>query len=145
MTGHLFSQHSRLHARLPHWRWRAFATIAGAPDINEVGTGEDFLLAIRKDELANGSKWFVSAFMKQVYPNGVAGGAASSLGIRVVSFRQQNGKLFMHCSTQSTVQTIAAVAQLVGIKPEDVVVDPLAASDPWLDGHIASLFAHDFN
>ena len=34
----------------------------------------------------------------------------------------QNGKLFMHCSTQSTVQTIAAVAQVVGIKPEDVVV-----------------------
>ena len=74
---------------------RAALKIAGAPDINEVGTGEDFLLAIRKDELANGSKWFVSAFMKQVYPNGVAGGAASSLGIRVVSFRQQNGKLFM--------------------------------------------------
>ena len=34
----------------------------------------------------------------------------------------QNGKLFMHCSTQSTVQTIGAVAQLVGIKPEEVVV-----------------------
>jgi CO/xanthine dehydrogenase Mo-binding subunit len=34
----------------------------------------------------------------------------------------QNGKLYMHCSTQSTVQTVAAVARLVGIKPEDVVV-----------------------
>jgi CO/xanthine dehydrogenase Mo-binding subunit len=34
----------------------------------------------------------------------------------------QGGKLFMHCSTQSTVQTIAAVAQLAGIKPEDVTV-----------------------
>lgn len=34
----------------------------------------------------------------------------------------QGGKLFMHCSTQSTVQTIASVAQLVGIKPDDVVV-----------------------
>jgi len=34
----------------------------------------------------------------------------------------QNGKLYMHCSTQSTVQTIAAVAALAGVKPEEVVV-----------------------
>jgi xanthine dehydrogenase molybdenum-binding subunit len=34
----------------------------------------------------------------------------------------QNGKLYMHCSTQSTVQTIAAVAQLAGIDPTSVVV-----------------------
>ena len=29
----------------------------------------------------------------------------------------QNGKLYMHCSTQSTVQTVAAVARWVGIRP----------------------------
>jgi xanthine dehydrogenase molybdenum-binding subunit len=34
----------------------------------------------------------------------------------------QNGKLYMHCGTQSAVQTIAAVARLVGIAPSDVVV-----------------------
>ena len=34
----------------------------------------------------------------------------------------ENGKLFMHCSTQSTAQTVPAVAQLVGIEPTDVVV-----------------------
>ena len=34
----------------------------------------------------------------------------------------QSGRLFMHCSTQSTVQTIAAVATLVGIKPDEVTV-----------------------
>ena len=34
----------------------------------------------------------------------------------------QNGKLYMHCSTQSTVQTVAAVAALAGITPDDVVV-----------------------
>lgn len=34
----------------------------------------------------------------------------------------RNGKLFMHCSTQSTVRTIGAVARWVGIRPEDVVV-----------------------
>ena len=34
----------------------------------------------------------------------------------------QNGKLYMHCSTQSTVQTIAAVAALAGTEPGNVVV-----------------------
>ena len=34
----------------------------------------------------------------------------------------ENGKLYMHCSTQSTAQTVPAVAQLVGINPTDVVV-----------------------
>ncbi len=31
----------------------------------------------------------------------------------------QNGKLFIHCSTQSTVQTVAAVARGVGIPPAE--------------------------
>ena len=34
----------------------------------------------------------------------------------------QNGKLYMHCSTQSTMRTVSAVARWVGIKPSDVVV-----------------------
>ena len=34
----------------------------------------------------------------------------------------QNGKLYMHCSTQSTVQTIAAVARLTGVDAADVIV-----------------------
>jgi CO/xanthine dehydrogenase Mo-binding subunit len=34
----------------------------------------------------------------------------------------ENGKLYMHCSTQSTAQTVPAVASLVGIEPTDVVV-----------------------
>jgi CO/xanthine dehydrogenase Mo-binding subunit len=34
----------------------------------------------------------------------------------------QNGKLYMHCSTQSTMRTVGAVARWVGIKPADVVV-----------------------
>ena len=34
----------------------------------------------------------------------------------------QNGKLYMHCSTQSTMRTIGAVARWVGIEPEDVVI-----------------------
>jgi CO/xanthine dehydrogenase Mo-binding subunit len=34
----------------------------------------------------------------------------------------QNGKLYMHCSTQSTMRTIAAVARWVGIEPSNVVI-----------------------
>ncbi len=34
----------------------------------------------------------------------------------------QNGKLYMHAGTQSTVQTVGSVATSVGIKPEDVVL-----------------------
>jgi CO/xanthine dehydrogenase Mo-binding subunit len=34
----------------------------------------------------------------------------------------QNGKLYMHCSTQSTVRTINAVARWVGIDPSNVVI-----------------------
>src|SRR5919204_4681292 len=34
----------------------------------------------------------------------------------------QNGKLYMHCSTQSTMRTINAVARWVGIDPADVVI-----------------------
>jgi CO/xanthine dehydrogenase Mo-binding subunit len=34
----------------------------------------------------------------------------------------QNGKVYVHCSTQSTVQTVAAVAGWVGVTPNDVVV-----------------------
>jgi xanthine dehydrogenase molybdenum-binding subunit len=34
----------------------------------------------------------------------------------------QNGKLYLHCSTQSVVRTVASVAQWVGIKPEQVVL-----------------------
>ena len=33
----------------------------------------------------------------------------------------QNGKCYMHCSTQSVMRTVGSVARWVGIKPEDVV------------------------
>jgi xanthine dehydrogenase molybdenum-binding subunit len=34
----------------------------------------------------------------------------------------QNGKLYMHCSTQSVMRTVGAVARWVGIEPDDVVI-----------------------
>ena len=34
----------------------------------------------------------------------------------------QNGKLYLHGSTQSTVQTVGSIARWVGVKPEEVVL-----------------------
>ena len=34
----------------------------------------------------------------------------------------QNGKVFLHCSTQSVVQTVDAVARWLNVEPKDVVI-----------------------
>ncbi len=57
------------------------------------GNDRDFYLAIRRSEL--GKKYFMSAYLKNYYPGGVGGGAGRSLGTRVVTFKVQNGKLFV--------------------------------------------------
>ncbi|MCK8497719.1 zinc-dependent metalloprotease [Myxococcus fulvus] len=56
-------------------------------------SGRGFYLAIRRDQLA--TRWFLSAYIQQYHPGGAAYFAASSLGTRVVSFKEQNGKLFV--------------------------------------------------
>ncbi|WP_342377804.1 zinc-dependent metalloprotease [Myxococcus stipitatus] len=63
--------------------------LSGAMDTS----GGTFYLAIRKNEL--GQRWFLSTFWKQLFPGGVEMGAAVSLGTRVVTFQEQNGKLFI--------------------------------------------------
>ncbi len=52
-----------------------------------------FYLAIKKDQLAQ--RWFLSAYLSQLFPGAVSQGAAESLGTRVVSFKEQNGKLYV--------------------------------------------------
>jgi len=54
---------------------------------------ESFYIAINKKEL--NQRYFLSAYMKQAYPGSVGAGAAATLGTRVVTFREQNGKLFV--------------------------------------------------
>jgi xanthine dehydrogenase molybdenum-binding subunit len=44
------------------------------------------------------------------------------LETRTAMAHWQNGKLYLRCSTQSVVQTVASVARWVGIAPEQVVV-----------------------
>lgn len=52
-----------------------------------------FYVAIKRDEL--GKKWFLSGFLKQLHPYAVLGGAAASMGTRVVTFKLQNGTLYL--------------------------------------------------
>ena len=63
------------------------ATTAAATD------DSSFYIAINKSEL--GKKYFLSAYLTQYFPGAVSYGAARSLGTRVVSFKVQNGKLFV--------------------------------------------------
>ena len=56
--------------------------------------GRSFYLAIRRDQLAR--SWFLSAYLKHHLPGAaVEGAAASSLGVRVVSFRLADGRLYV--------------------------------------------------
>jgi hypothetical protein len=59
----------------------------------DVDPSQSFYLAINRREL--NQRWFLSAYLKQFSPDAVLGGAAESLGTRVVSFRIQNGRLFV--------------------------------------------------
>jgi len=53
----------------------------------------NFYLAIHKDELHQ--RWFLSAYVRNMFPGAVFGGAARSLDLKVVSFRRQNDKVFL--------------------------------------------------
>jgi hypothetical protein len=68
------------------------AALVGAKALALQGP-ESFYLAINRSEL--GKKFFLTAYLKVLHPGGVDAGAAASLGTRVVTFRVQNGKLFV--------------------------------------------------
>jgi hypothetical protein len=52
-----------------------------------------FYLAIHKGQL--NQRYFLSAYLRQLFPGAVMGGAARSVDTKVVTFREQNGKLFL--------------------------------------------------
>ncbi len=63
----------------------------GGPAGSVTNGNENFYLAINKAQL--GQRWFMSAYLTQWYP--VEHLPMRSLGTRVVSFKAQNGKLFV--------------------------------------------------
>src|SRR5262245_42384427 len=56
----------------------------------------------------------------------------------------QNGKLFIHCSTQSTVQTVAAVARGVGIAPAEAQ-DKIVLVSEYTGGGFGSKIPGSYN
>ncbi|WP_394832254.1 zinc-dependent metalloprotease [Pendulispora rubella] len=56
-------------------------------------TPRSFYVAINRKEL--GQRYFLTAYVKDYFPGTVGAFAAASLGVRVVTFREQNGKLFV--------------------------------------------------
>jgi hypothetical protein len=55
--------------------------------------GQEFYVAIRRSALAD--RYFLSAFLDQYFPGGVDAAAATTLGTRVVTYREQNDKLYV--------------------------------------------------
>lgn len=85
------------------------------------GDGKTFYLAIKADQLSK--RWFMSAYLGQVYPGAVAEGAATSLGTRVVSFQVQNGKLFMF-DASNMKDTSETFSPEVVIDAYPIITDP---------------------
>ena len=118
----------------------ALQTGRGMSQLSDVTPNETFYLAVNKKAL--GQRYFLSGYLKQLVPGGVQNGAASSFGTRVVSFKVQNGKLFVfdvsHAGATSTTfdpelileayPIIKGVARFEGQKKASdyVLVDPSA-------------------
>ncbi len=69
------------------------AEMRAARALPPADTEEDFYVAVKRSQLK--SRWFLSAYLEQYFPGSVTFGAARSLGTRVITFRVQNGKLFV--------------------------------------------------
>ena len=79
---------------------------SAAAAANSGATGTDdssFYLALNKSEL--GKKYFLSAYLTQYFPGAVSNGAARSMGTRIVTFKVQNGKLFVFDAADGKVDS----------------------------------------
>jgi hypothetical protein len=103
---------------------------AAAPDEN---TPQSFYLAINKKEL--GQRWFLSAYLRQYFPGNVGYGAAASLGVRVVTFRLQNGKLFVFDASDN-VDTSDTFSPELLIEAYPVVETPDFLGAPGSGGYV---------
>jgi hypothetical protein len=101
----------------------------GSPDPGPRPTEESFYIALHKGQL--GQKWFLSAFIRDLHPL-EALASDYALGTRVVTFKVQNGKLFMFdvddrkkVSDTFDPEVVIEAYPLVDVPvPPDVVSDP---------------------
>ncbi|MDP2272702.1 MAG: zinc-dependent metalloprotease [Archangium sp.] len=75
---------------------RAALTADGGPE--GYASAENFYLAVHKSQLSQ--RWFLSAYLTQWHPSQNL--PVRSLGTRVVSFKLQNGKLFVFDATEGS-------------------------------------------
>jgi hypothetical protein len=120
------------------------AAMARAPAVASAALDPDhtFYLAIHQREL--GKRWFLSAFLKEYFPDTQVNTQARSLGTRVVSFAIQNGKLYLFdVDDRKATSDTFPTEQIIGAYPlvdpdllsgrgdldQYVVVDPAAGLD----------------
>ena len=124
----------RAHRRLRQGRPRApgktqSAIRANKVHTNAVPTGNDssFYIGVNKSQL--GQRYFMSAFMKQFFPGATDGGAGYPLGMKVVTFRVQNGKLFVFDASDLNKTSDQFDPTLI-IESYPIVTDPTFANTP---------------
>ena len=117
----------------------AAAPRALASDVVAGGRGDsDFYVGIKKSLL--GERWFLSAYVKQFYPDNQAleGDqllADRPLGTRVVSFKLQNGRLFVFDASETLKQS-ALQDPSVLVEAYPVVEQPEFSALPGSDEYV---------
>jgi hypothetical protein len=81
-------------------RSATLASYRSAGDTRRVAGDESFYVAVKKSVLDD--RWFLSGFLEQYFPGAVKGGAARTLGTKVVSFRIQNDRLYLFDVSRGT-------------------------------------------
>jgi hypothetical protein len=94
---------------------------------------DDFYLAIRRGALAQ--RWFLGAFIKQYYPGGVQGWSKVSLGTRVVSFAEQNERLFMFDSSDQFASSAVEDPELL-LEAYPIIDEPSFAELPGASDYV---------
>jgi hypothetical protein len=79
------------------------AALADVRKVSAQVADDSFYLAVKKSAL--GERFFLSGYLEQYFPGAVNEGAATTLGTRVVSFRIQNGRLYLFDVSDGTASS----------------------------------------
>jgi hypothetical protein len=122
-----------VYRAVPEKAREAVGALSGSKQVPPPAGNQTFYLAVNKSEL--GKKWFLSSFLKQFYPGAVEAGAARSLGTRVVSFKMQNGKLFVF-DVDDNKKTSETFTPEIVVEAYPIVDDPTFRSLPGSSNYV---------
>ncbi len=122
-----------VYRAMPEKARQAVTALSGSKQVPPPAGNQTFYLAINKSEF--GKKWFLSSFLKQFYPGAVEAGAARSLGTRVVSFKMQNGKLFVF-DVDDNKKTSETFTPEIVVEAYPIVDDPTFTSLPGSSNYV---------